>query len=108
MVQSDSLGTSIAQTLVVHADEMRNRRTMRAEELAYTLPVKLSITLVIFILPCIVTVVLLPGIIGIVRKLLPALGGGGGETDDGDTQGFFGRACPRGGPAAPRWRSGKD
>src|SRR3546814_1977860 len=34
MVQSDSLGTSIAQTLVVHADEMRNRRTIRDEALA--------------------------------------------------------------------------
>src|SRR3546814_6116946 len=33
MVQSDSLGTSLAQTLVVHADEMRQRRTLRAEEL---------------------------------------------------------------------------
>src|SRR3546814_14051994 len=42
MVQSDSLGTSIAQTLVVDADEMRNRRTRRAEERDHKLPVKLK------------------------------------------------------------------
>src|SRR3546814_12797702 len=33
MVQSDRLGTSIAQTLVVHADEMRHRRTMHAVDM---------------------------------------------------------------------------
>ena len=77
MIQSDSLGTSIAQTLTVHADEMRNKRMMRAEELAHKLPVKLTVPLVIFILPCMITVILLPGIIGIIRKLVPALTGGG-------------------------------
>lgn len=77
LVQSDSLGTSIAQTLNVHADEMRNKRMMRAEEMAHKLPVKLTIPLVAFILPCMITVILLPGIIGVVRILLPALRGGG-------------------------------
>jgi tight adherence protein C len=76
LVQSDALGTSIAQTLTVHADEMRNKRMMRAEELAHKLPVKLTIPLVAFILPCMMTVILLPGLINIVRKLLPALSGG--------------------------------
>lgn len=76
LIQSDSLGTSIAQTLSVYADEMRNRRMMRAEEQAHKLPVKLTIPLVMFILPCLLTVILLPGIIGIVRKLVPALSGG--------------------------------
>lgn len=75
MIQSDSLGTSIGQTLTVHADEMRNRRMMRAEELAHKLPVKLTIPLIVFILPCMVTVILLPGIISIIRVLLPALSG---------------------------------
>ena len=76
MIQSDSLGTSIGQTLTVHADEMRNKRVMRAEEAAHKLPVKLTIPLVVFILPCLITVIMLPGIIGIIRKLLPALSGG--------------------------------
>ena len=76
LVQSDALGTSIGQTLTVYADEMRNRRLMRAEEQAHKLPVKLTIPLVVFILPCMVTVVMLPGIINIIRKVLPALAGG--------------------------------
>lgn len=75
MIQSDALGTSIGQTLTVHADEMRNRRMMRAEELAHKLPVKLTIPLIVFILPCMVTVILLPGIISIIRVLIPALSG---------------------------------
>jgi tight adherence protein C len=75
LIQSDSLGTSIAQTLRVHADEMREKRMSRAEEKAHMLPVLLSIPLVTCILPSMIMVVLLPGIIGIVRQLLPALTG---------------------------------
>jgi tight adherence protein C len=78
LIQSDNLGTSISQALSVHADEMRHKRMMRAEEMAHKLPVKLTIPLVAFILPCMVTVVLLPGIIGIIRVMLPAMRGGGG------------------------------
>ncbi len=76
LIQSDELGTSISQALTVHADEMRNKRMMRAEELAHKLPVKLTIPLIVFILPCMVTVILLPGIIGVMRVILPALQGG--------------------------------
>ena len=76
LIQSDSLGASISRTLRVNADEMRNKRIMKAEEKAHALPVKLSVPLVMFILPSMITVVLLPGIIAIVRDLLPALGGG--------------------------------
>ena len=75
LVQSDALGTSIAATLRVHADEMRDKRMMRAEEKAHMLPVLLSIPLVTCILPAMILVVLLPGIIGIIRQVLPALSG---------------------------------
>ena len=75
LIQSDALGTSIAATLRVHADEMRDKRMMRAEEKAHMLPVLLSIPLVTCILPAMIIVVLLPGIIGIVRQVLPALSG---------------------------------
>jgi len=76
LIQSDSLGTSIAQTLRVHADEMRTKRTMRAEEKAHKLPVKLTLPLVLSILPCMITVILLPGIIRMIRVMIPALTGG--------------------------------
>ena len=75
LIQSDNLGTSVAQTLRVHADEMRAKRMLRAEEKAQMLPVKLSIPLVTCILPTILTVVLLPGIIRIAHTLIPLLTG---------------------------------
>lgn len=74
LLQSDALGTSVAQTLRVHADEMRANRMLRAEEMAHKLPVKLTIPLVTCILPAMFAVVLLPGMITIIRTILPALG----------------------------------
>src|SRR3990172_1169300 len=43
LVQSEKLGTSLAQTLRVHADEMRVKRMLKAEEKAGMLPGLLSI-----------------------------------------------------------------
>lgn len=76
MIQSERLGTGIGQSLRVASAEMRSGRMLRAEEKANMLPVLLSIPLVLFILPTMMTVVLLPGIIGVIRQILPALGGG--------------------------------
>ena len=73
LIQSDQLGTSVAQTLRVQAEEMRVKRMLRAEEKAHMLPVKLSIPLVLCLLPAMIAVAVLPGIIRIIRDLLPAL-----------------------------------
>ncbi len=72
--QSDQLGTSIAKTLRVHAEEMRAYRMLRAEEKAHKLPVKLTIPLITCILPAMFAAVLLPGMITIMRVILPNLG----------------------------------
>ena len=74
LLQSDALGTSVARTLRVHAEEMRSSRMLRAEEMAHKLPVKLTVPLVTCILPAMMAVVLLPGMISIIRNVLPALG----------------------------------
>jgi len=73
LIQSDQLGTSVAQTLRVQAEEMRIKRMLRAEEKAHMLPVKLSIPLVLCLLPAMIAVAVLPGIIRIIRDLIPAL-----------------------------------
>jgi len=73
LIQSDQLGTSVAQTLRVQAEEMRIKRMLRAEEKAHMLPVKLSIPLVLCLLPSMIAVAVLPGIIRIIRDLIPAL-----------------------------------
>ncbi|MFQ5772988.1 MAG: type II secretion system F family protein [Kiloniellaceae bacterium] len=74
LVQADALGTGIAHALRVHADELRASRMLRAEEMAHKLPVKLTVPLVACILPAMMAVVLLPGVITIVRDVLPRLG----------------------------------
>lgn len=74
LIQSEALGADLSQTLTVQADEMRNKRMMRAEETAAKLPVKLTVPLVLCILPAMFAVVLGPGLINIVRNVLPHLG----------------------------------
>jgi tight adherence protein C len=78
LIQTDTLGTSIGQTLRTYSEEMRKHRILRAEEKAMRVPVLLTIPLVACILPVIVTALMLPAIIDVMRKLMPALAGGGG------------------------------
>ena len=58
--QSEEMGTSLGDTLRVFADEMRNKRMMRAEEKALALPAKLTVPLILFIFPCLLGVLILP------------------------------------------------
>jgi len=75
VIQSDALGSSIAQTLRTYSEEMRRNRFLRAEEKAMRIPVLLTIPLVGCILPVIITALLLPASIDVIRNLLPALRG---------------------------------
>lgn len=68
--QSEELGTSLVQSLRVYSDEMRQKRLARAEEKAFSLPVKLVLPLGFFIFPVVLGVTLLP----VVIKLFGALG----------------------------------
>jgi len=73
LIQSNKLGSSIAQTLRTYAAEMRERRRMRAEEKAHRLPVLLSIPLVACMLPVMIGVLMLPAVIRVIRLVLPAI-----------------------------------
>jgi tight adherence protein C len=75
LIQSDALGASIAQSLRTFSTEMRQRRLLNAEEKAMRVPVLMTIPLVACILPVIITALLLPPAIDVVRTLLPALAG---------------------------------
>lgn len=77
LIQSDKLGTSLSSTLRVYAEEMREKRRMRAEEKAHRLPVLLSIPLVVFMLPTMIGVIMLPASIQMVREVFPIMAGGG-------------------------------
>lgn len=65
MVQADAVGIPIAQVLRIQSGEMRIKRRQRAEEKAGQVPVKIMIPVILFILPCLMIVVIGPGIIGI-------------------------------------------
>ena len=76
LIQSDKLGTSVADTLRVYSAEMREKRRLRAEEKAHRLPVLISIPLVVNMLPTMIGVLMMPGMIRVFRELIPAMGGG--------------------------------
>ncbi len=76
LIQTDALGTSIGQTMRTYSQEMRADRLIRAEEKAMRIPVLMTIPLVACILPVVVTALLLPGAIDMIREGLPALRGG--------------------------------
>ena len=75
--QSIELGSSITEALRVYSDDMRHKRLSRAEEKAYRLPVLISIPLVVFMLPVMIGVLMLPASIRVVREVAPMLTGGG-------------------------------
>jgi tight adherence protein C len=62
LIQTDRFGTSIADSLRIHAEELRSKRQQQAEEDAAKVTVKMLIPLVIFVFPSIFVVILGPAI----------------------------------------------
>lgn len=60
-------GTSIAATLRIYADEFRDRRLQRAEEMAATIGTRLIFPLVICIFPSFFVVAVGPAIVGVMK-----------------------------------------
>jgi tight adherence protein C len=76
LVQSATYGTSIAEALRVYSAEMRDKRVMRAEEKANTLPTKLTLGTMMFTVPPLMIILIGPSVHGI-AKTLGGMGGGG-------------------------------
>ena len=76
LIQTEKLGTSLAQSLRVHSDSLRTKRRQRAEEAAAKTTIKLVFPLVFLLFPALFVVILGPGFIQIVKVLIPAMGGG--------------------------------
>ena len=69
LVQSDRFGTSIAEALRTFATSMREQRSMRAQEYAEKMAVKLIFPMVLFIFPAVVIVMAGPGFMSLVTAL---------------------------------------
>lgn len=63
LIQTERLGTSLAQSLRVNSDSLRVKRRQRAEEAAAKTTVKLVFPLALFVFPAMLVVVLGPAII---------------------------------------------
>lgn len=65
LIQSQAYGTPISEALRVYAGEMRDKRVMRAEEKANTLPTKLTLTTMMLTVPPLLVILLSPSLIDI-------------------------------------------
>jgi len=71
LIQTEKLGTSLAQSLRVHSDSLRTRRRQKAEERAAKTTIKLVFPLVFLLFPSLFIVILGPGVLQIIAILLP-------------------------------------
>jgi tight adherence protein C len=69
LIQTDRFGTSIAQALRVHSDDLRMKRRQRAEEAAAKTTIKLVIPLALFVFPAMFVVILGPAVLHIMEQL---------------------------------------
>ncbi|WP_255200054.1 MULTISPECIES: type II secretion system F family protein [unclassified Sulfitobacter] len=67
LVQSAAFGTSISDALRVYADEMRDKRVMRAEEAANKLPTKMTLATMMLTVPPLLIILVAPSVIGITQ-----------------------------------------
>jgi len=70
LIQTDKLGTSVAQSLRSHAESMRTKRRQRAEQLARKASIKLAFPLVFLIFPALLVVILGPAGIQLMKALV--------------------------------------
>jgi len=70
LIQTDRFGTSVAQSLRVHSDELRTKRRQRAEEMAAKATVKMIPPLVFFVFPALFVVILGPAVVSLYRHFM--------------------------------------
>ncbi len=72
MIQSQTYGTSIAEALRVYASEMRDKRVMRAEELANKLPTKMTLGTMMFTVPPLLIILVGPSVYDMLKVFATA------------------------------------
>ncbi len=69
LVQSEKMGTSIAQSLRVYCETLRTRKKQRIEELVQSASAKMTIPMILFLLPALFIVILYPAVIKIMENM---------------------------------------
>lgn len=70
LTQAERFGTSIARAMRIHSDLTRQKRMARAEEAAAKVSPKLTVVMIIFLLPCLFIVLLGPAMVKVKNLLL--------------------------------------
>lgn len=73
LIQSERFGTSMGDSLRVHSDNLRGKRSVQAEEAAAKIALKLLFPLIFCIFPTLMLVLIGPAGIQIYRSVLPSL-----------------------------------
>jgi tight adherence protein C len=69
IIQSEKFGTSLAVALKVYAEGLRKRRTLEAEAAVAKAGIKMLFPIVIFILPVLFVITLVPGLLSVLKDL---------------------------------------
>jgi len=76
IVQSERFGTSLSQALKVYADSLRMRRRLRSEAAVAKAGIKMLFPIILFILPALFVITLVPGVLSVLHDLRTGIGGG--------------------------------
>jgi tight adherence protein C len=76
IVQSERFGTSLSQALKVNAESLRRDRRLRAEAAVAKAGIKMLFPIVLFILPVLFVITLVPGVITVIHNLSGGFGAG--------------------------------
>ena len=75
IIQSEKFGTSLSVALKVYAEGLRKRRTLKAEEAVAKAGIKMLFPIVLFILPVLFVITLVPGLLSVMKDLKLLSGG---------------------------------
>jgi tight adherence protein C len=74
IVQSERFGTSLSQSLKVYSDALRQRRRLRIEATVAKAGIKMLFPIVLFILPVLFIITLVPGVLSVLHDLRSGIG----------------------------------
>ncbi|QBE63561.1 type II secretion system F family protein [Pseudoduganella lutea] len=75
LIQAERFGTSMGDSLRVHSDNLRHKRSLLAEEAAAKIGLKLLFPLIFCMFPALMLVLVGPAAIRLIRVVLPAMSG---------------------------------